>query len=781
MVTVLLAVLYTSPVLFLGETYFFRDLYQHFLPQRVTAAEQIADSEIPLWDPNVQGGCPLLANPNNLVLYPGTLLYVVLPPLEALNLEIALHLLLAMAGTWLLSRDLGLSSPAALAAGAIYGFAGVTLSLLNFLNHFFALALAPLLLLAWLRLLATGRRRWLAAVLVVGVCEVLAGGVETTLAVLVTVAVLTAVRTRRSGRSWAGAALLAAAGGALVAGVAAIQLLPAAELTAQSVRSAGLPYGARVTWSLVPQRLPELILPGFMGRVDTLAAGDFWGRYVQDQHFPYILSIYFGAVTLLLAVTGLTSRSETGLSRGTRRSLGVVAAAGLVLALGQHVPGFAVLWTLPGLALLRYPVKLVVLAVLPVALLAGAGIDAVSRPPRSRRVAGLLVAGAVGCVASACVLASSAHAARFVEELFFATHGPEITAGLLRSLVHALAGLALAAAVLVLLSPKSRTWGLAVVVAADLLVAGLPVNPHSPRAFFSSEDPPLVRVARRDLGGGRLYRDAAPAGVTLRAPANDVVYQVLWNLEVLHFYLGAYYQLPVVFNEDYDGLASRRVVALGGAVRKADWERRLALLSAASVSLVVTHDPPPLPGLEPVARVPNAGSSLVYAYRNREAVPRARFVTRAVPVDDAAAAVRAMLVPGYDPAVEAVIEGLPPAVDPGGPCVGGAVIETELGTAHTRYRVRVPCTGYLVLADPWYEGWRLSVDGRPVDLLHADAAFGAVALSRGNHEIDQRYWPVSFVRGRLCTLAFVVLTVLAVSSRRLARLGLGRYPPAAPS
>src|SRR2546425_5932618 len=82
----------------------------------------------------------------------------------------------------------------------------------------------------------------------------------------------------------------------LALGMFSVQGLPAAEMTLNSSRAAPPPAHAHEasapaaaafsTWSLHPKALPEMILPGFLGRTDTLAAEDYWGAPLVDQGFP---------------------------------------------------------------------------------------------------------------------------------------------------------------------------------------------------------------------------------------------------------------------------------------------------------------------------------------------------------------------------------------------------------------------------------------------------------------------------------------------------------------
>ena len=49
--------------------------------------------------------------------------------------------------------------------------------------------------------------------------------------------------------------------------------------------------------------------------------------------------------------------------------------------------------------------------------------------------------------------------------------------------------------------------------------------------------------------------------------------------------------------------------------------------------------------------------------------------------------------------------------------------------------VRTSQSGYLVLADTWYPGWKAQVDGLDASLLRANLMFRAVHLEAGEHVV----------------------------------------------
>ncbi len=92
------------------------DLTQNF-PLRVLAARDLAHGSLPLWNPFMWSGTPLLGGMNAGAFYPSMLLFMILPPLTAWTFDMILVYLVAVGGMYLLARYFRLPAiPAALAS-----------------------------------------------------------------------------------------------------------------------------------------------------------------------------------------------------------------------------------------------------------------------------------------------------------------------------------------------------------------------------------------------------------------------------------------------------------------------------------------------------------------------------------------------------------------------------------------------------------------------------------------------------------------------------------------
>jgi hypothetical protein len=167
-----------GPVLFADRQFAFRDASQTYYPLYRRIQEAWAAGRWPLWMDEANGGVPLLGNPISAVLYPGKLVYSLLPYAWAARVYVIVHVLLAFAAMVALLRSWGMPVAAAAVGGLSYAFSGPVL--FQYANVIFLVGASwmPLGLLAidrWLRYRARPALIGLAGVLSM---QVLGGDLE---------------------------------------------------------------------------------------------------------------------------------------------------------------------------------------------------------------------------------------------------------------------------------------------------------------------------------------------------------------------------------------------------------------------------------------------------------------------------------------------------------------------------------------------------------------------------------------------------------------------------
>lgn len=96
----------------------------------------------------------------------------------------------------------------------------------------------------------------------------------------------------------------------------------------------------------------------------------------------------------------------------------------------------------------------------------------------------------------------------------------------------------------------------------------------------------------------------------------------------------------------------------------------------------------------------------------------------------------------------------------------GTIALREHGYGEYRFDADMQAAGFVVISDASWRGWQAFVDGKRVPLHRANAAFLAVHVPAGRHDVRVSYWPRSFVRGRAITLATLMLLIGVAALRR---------------
>ncbi|RME83763.1 MAG: hypothetical protein D6775_07295 [Caldilineae bacterium] len=369
------------------------DFLYYFVPYWDYVNETLRAGRLPLWNPYLFAGAPLLANPQAQVFYPLRWLFIPFAAEKGILYFAALHAWLAGVFTYILARrGLRLGSVGSLVAGLIFALNGWVTGLLPHPVQWAAVPWLPAALLLWEMRPAVGSwhdllqrpaRRWLVAMTAVWTLTLLAGHTQ----MFYNQAVIFAAWALLSALSGAGRRypvaflqglrtaefrrhvlaevrallLLMVPVFALALLAAACQVLPTLELTRYSYRSGGLPFRDHAALSLPPWQLGFSLLPHYGRDMGQALASDAYSEWLA----------YVGLVGLVLALVGLAHRS-----RQIRLRLAVLTLGGTLLAMGAYNPLNYLLYRLvPGWSLFRVPARWLEAVVLGLALLGALGTE----------------------------------------------------------------------------------------------------------------------------------------------------------------------------------------------------------------------------------------------------------------------------------------------------------------------------------------------------------------------------------------------------------------------
>ena len=763
------ALILYAPFAFGGRALFWGAPLWQFWPWRSFAAGELHAGRLPLWNPYAGNGVPLLADHQTAVFYPLNLIFWLLPVERAMGLSLILHAVVAAVTMFALARDLGLGRLGSTVAGIAFAFSGYMVARGSFLTEVAALPWLPLIWLLGRRLVWQRRPRdlgWLSLVIAI---QFLAGHAQTWFYSLVSLGVYGAWEAWRAsgakpagegdgssrGRLWRWATAAGLLAGAVLWGIAlaAVQFLPTAELGLDADRAGRADWETfALQYSFWPWRLITLVMPDFFGNP---AHGDYWGyaTYWEDAGYVGVLPLAFAVYALAAWLRRRKRGNPEPEGLCAVAPMVVLALLALLMALGKNTPFYMFFFRfVPGFGAFQAPARWLCVYTPAIALLGGIGVDALRPSGRLRFVCRLAAAGAGG-------IALTALAAQLALLEARATFFPPLIQF----------GLLLAAAMLLCLwgqavhegkvGPAGRTaWQVcaALLVAGDLVWAGWGLNPAVDDALYEGQAQTALYL-----------RGEGPLGRTFYF--GDALYEVMWEhlvdlgdygpsdvaywrraREVLLPDLGTVEGVPSA-NSD-EPLLPGRYDALMAEVEtmpeEAAW-RTLGLMNVAYV-------------LDPAARSDRQvayHAPPIYVYRNPYLLPRAYAVcaTRAVGSPDEAR--RVLRDPAFDPRQEVVLEGVGESQTQ--PCDLQPATLLPSPPDQAKIRAVLPEPGYLVLADTAYPGWEAYVDGRRVEILVANAAFRAVAVPAGEHEVWFAYRPRSFSVGAV--VSGIALSALGVA------------------
>jgi hypothetical protein len=765
-----------------------RDIALFHLPLRVCFARLAALTHgLPVWNPYLNGGQPILSNPSYAAFYPPSWLVLALPPARTLSLLVVLHAGIAFAGAFHLARRLGCSRGAAALAALGYTGSGASLSLISAFTLFCSMAWFPWLL-AWgdAALGATAWRPRLTAALWAGgalALQLLNGEPATVLVsglgllCLAVPRLVSAARSLKEMRRTALGGLLAAAAlpVAVAAALALVQLLPTLGRLADSPRSGGLPPAQATTWSAPPERLVELVFPRFYGDPARDQENLYFGWHLHDRNYPYVLSIYPG---LLLAVLGLSALLHWPVPRRAGLALATLLGAGL--ALGRHNPLYEALRrAIPALALLRFPEKFVILAVAALVFAGALGWQRLldERAAGRRASADFPLALALVFVALAAALTTALYVRPGLAPWIVRAHGaPNATAAsLARGVAYLRAeglwAIGTAAAVALLLAlcrarwPSQRALAAAAValLAADLwhyghgLIRTLPAAAYEwPPAAAAPLLPPRHRIYVQPAPPGR------PELVFLGGRGDPGLALVRTQLERLDPYSGALWGLAYAGNEDYDLMATgwarlALVVLRAEEEKQPDLARRF--LGAWNVGMVLLRRPPAEWLAEAQGGAPPRPARAV---PDPYLLPRYRFVPRVNFHPSYASALAVSRQQGY-------------ALDRNEHCVGPerapAIVDYParpelLGLSdfggRLSLRYRSASVAFFTFATTYDPGWHAAVDAAPVAAWPTAACQIGVELPAGEHRLVLSYGDPWVGVGAALSLAALLAWIAAL-------------------
>lgn len=777
------------------------DLPCWMMPERLVTTEMLKKGTSPLWTPYTIGGMPLLAQLAYPVYYPVNLLLcrvLGMDPLKALGFQTFINLAVAGLGMYLFLRILSLSRPSCLLGAMALSCSAWYLTHVYIPIFVNSAAWIPLMFWAgehMVRKRPFGVHAFLMSVFVG--FSLLGGFPQTTIIGLYGVGIWMALRilfNRDLDKAGWKAKLSPMAVFALAAGLgiglSMIELLPAAEFKANSLRDQDYPLSYYKETVLEPPSLIEALAPGFFGHpVDPEGGGGRHGDVREFLPFRLFLSyhvqnnfmenaLYVGVLPLLFALSALGA-----LRRSPAWILLLLAAFALLIACGTPLLDFSY-YCLPGLRV-GHPKRLLLLFAFAFSALAAFGMDRLfsetERPPQWFGTAAAIGSGVMLALAVTVFYPGLSDAiSRWWADraASLQARDPSYRIPSHEESIQALAYLRrilwTPAIVLILfgfirifrsLKPSRLLFPSLVVAfaAMELFLFG--------EGFITSQaggvqypKTEITEYMKREADETNPVRVAAYGRDELLMPNLTAIHgiQCLGGVSgLVHRRFGEYVHAldPSLIN-----MEDPRFV---GALKNPE-SLASPLLDLAGIGFLAVGSQDHAKDLEEhgfTLAYPSDGSfpEHMALYRNPGVTPRAFIVTSFVK-RTAGEALALIQSPDFKPLGKVVLEeeppeGFAPFAAPGGKSPEVKILEYAPQTIRIQADMDAS-RGFLVLTDIHYPGWSARVNGVDTPILRADYAFRAVPLRQGLQTVEFVYQPGSRKYGTLSTCLSLILLLL---------------------
>jgi membrane protein YfhO len=670
------------------------DITNQVLPWLQFESREFRHWRVPIWDPHLWMGQPLLGQAQPGVAYPLNWLLYAMPvrdgliQIQSFNWYFVLIHFMAIAFAYALCRDLGRSRSASLFAGCVFGLAGYigTTEWPQMVN---GAVWAPLVLLFLLRAVR-GRAPLFSAALSGGFLGLawLSGHHQIPLFTTLTVAAVWLFFVLEGGRVHWNIVRLAVLSFAAVFLLSSFQTLPAYEYGKLALRWVGtpdpvawddkVPYSVHEQYSLPPGKLIGIFIAG-----------------VNQNGDPFV-----GVAAFALALAGFALAWR----ERPVRIFTAIALAGLLLSLGVYNIFHGILYSIaPLVEKARVPGYFIYVFDVGLIVLVAAGLDAFFSDQVQSRWKLWIVAGVAvfGLVIWGLLLQTALAA-----NLKFEVDNRVALSGLIAILV---AGLLLS----FLRGRLARSHAVAALVILLLIELG------NDSGYNFQQNPGKHRLPEK-------YEANADIAAFLKQQHGR--FRVEIDEKELSQNFGDWFGIDVL--SGYTASVLSNVMALEW------WSDRAKELE--NVAFYVSKKP-----ANPAQVQVFEGSTGLKVFRNPQFFPRAWAVHQAVQVEGGKQANKLIQDPSVDLFRNVLIAAPLPAMES---CASDndPVRVTRRTSGSLTLDATLACSGMVVMSETYAPGWIATVDGRPVQIREVYGALRGVAVPGGRHliQMDYRPWPV---------------------------------------
>ena len=761
-----LITMFFGTLIFTDATFYHRDIAKYYYPTKFFSTESIQNGQIPFWNPYLFCGTPFLATLQHGLFYPLGFLYYLLPFNIGFKYFFIIHFFLAGLFLYLLMRKLDLGIYSSSIGSIIFVLSGYLISLTNLLTSLSAVIWVPLVFLFFIE--AIKKKSYFFSILV-GLTlslQFLVGQPEVVYMTLFMLGfyllfdIVWFIKQHKKEKLFheiKPKLLIFISSIAILSLVSLIQIIPFLELVKNSSRVGGISFKQATYWSFHPLELISLIIPSFSW---NLMEVENWFRQYWLQ------TAFLGIWPVILA--GLAFKFRQNYKN--RVFFFSLAALSLVLILGKYTPIYYFLYKyIPGLNMIRYPVKFMFLLVFSLAILSGMGIQYIINLAEENKnlfklMRSLVVMFALVLCGLVFFYLNQTRIVGFLSKYFI----PQLSDSgfikfktiyiprILREYSFMMISLGLGVLFICLRYMNKLKLGTFNFLLGGIIFLNLAfINFNSERLIKTQFYRQRGKIVDYIEGKGRIlltpktYEEVTRTEPVWREWDFDAnVY--IHSKTLLLCNIGWIYHLF-----DAGGYSSMRLNRYHNFMNLIHTQPRpssTVALNLLGVKYLISLWEIDDPGLDLYYKV-----NYVNIYENKNSLPRASIIPRAVFFHNEGDIQRKIKHPLFDPAKQVVIETDFPLFNSQEPGEGTAEI-THYDTNEVDIKANLSKAGWLLLTDTYYPGWKVYIDGKEEKIYKADYLFRAVYLNKGKHNVRFVYEPTSFRAG--LTVSVVTILIL---------------------
>lgn len=730
-----------------------------YYPWRQFAFNELRHGRLPYWNPYVGGGAPLMANYQSALLYPPNWIHLVVREATAMSLLFLVHILWSGWGTWLFTKELGLSSVGRGVSVLCFSLGSYTLSQSGNFPLINTIAWLPWLFWTSFGILHKRQMRYVGGLGLIAGVQLLAGNLQTSWYSYTSVSLFAVWYilsppqniSRRQQFSSIWQILVAFVIGA---SIASGQLFLTLEYLFMSHRSGGVSFETLAAESYAPWNLLTLFAPNLFGSPSD-------GSYLLEpsQDSTYIVNLYIGFLPLLAVISAVRGwmrhrslMSGRDIFKTVPFWLGL-SVLGIILSLGRYTPLYQLFYNyVPSFDGFRGPIQWLILPAFGLSILAGIGIHAWQMTPQSQnriRVVGTIL---LAILMLAGIIISFTQLNFEIERVFLTS--------IILLFVNTIVSMVLSFTKPDPLTTGNGRWQIAlllfIVIDLGLAIQGyVPTVPHD----FYERDLSISHTQGRlywdedysnQLKQNRYFKttDYRPA----RERWTDIRTSLLPNLNMIsrNATFNNFDPLQPAVHREYIELIENTHANIS------------SILLGAGIGEVYT------------IQKPSGWEGELRQYIAPQEPKEVWLVNEVVWVTDNDEAKNAMQSTGWYPYNQVVLLH-DNEINPNGfelyPTYAYATVEIIYQRPNEqRFRVKSDGSGYLVVPNTWYPGWKVEIDGRTAKLYRANLSFQAVEIPEGDVEVTFTYTPTGVEVGYLISI-ITVFGAIALIAYDLFRYG----------